>query len=400
MQSAPRAGHYRPVAAAVALVVLCRPCGGWQCGVALRDVRAQLVLPARGGLAHPRRSRVGRGVARWTGAAAEPGSSSSVIRQELLQTQVARRFPTEAEEAARAVDTWAARMEPQLCARVNKGPRLLKEVQEAIPIMHWVKGHLTRLPPDAGKVTLVDMCSGFGYASMLLADTLPPERLAKILLVDRSWPLASSPPRAHHISMHHLHADVGWRVPLTPVRCNVNKRSERSKLNAIFSSAPGPVILFGVHLCGALSMRAVELFNQHPQATFFALKPCCLPSNTLQSQHRRALPKGGEGGGSRPGGAAGLEGKGAGGKELAGARNENGAAGEDTHEGFGGTHVTDGTWGLGGYVFPLGDVVARGRFKAGRWVGESRAEMAPKFRRSSTLNPQKSTAQSGQHPHP
>ena len=32
-----------------------------------------------------------------------------------------------------------------------------------------------------------------------------------------------------------------------------------------------------VHLCGSLSIRAVELFNDHPNAALLLLKPCCLP---------------------------------------------------------------------------------------------------------------------------
>ena len=45
-------------------------------------------------------------------------------------------------------------------------------------------------------------------------------------------------------------------------------------------------------------------------------------------------------------------------------------------------HVSLGKqWSLGGYVFPVKPVAVRGRHAGGRWVGESRAEMAPKFAR-------------------
>ena len=45
-------------------------------------------------------------------------------------------------------------------------------------------------------------------------------------------------------------------------------------------------------------------------------------------------------------------------------------------------HVSLGKqWSLGGYVFPVKPVAVRGRHAGGRWVGESRAEMAPKFGR-------------------
>ena len=35
--------------------------------------------------------------------------------------------------------------------------------------------------------------------------------------------------------------------------------------------------MLGIHLCGQLSVQAVELFNNSPAVTFLALKPCCLP---------------------------------------------------------------------------------------------------------------------------
>mmetsp|Transcript_34589 Transcript_34589/g.110478 ORF Transcript_34589/g.110478 Transcript_34589/m.110478 type:complete len:243 (+) Transcript_34589:688-1416(+) len=36
-------------------------------------------------------------------------------------------------------------------------------------------------------------------------------------------------------------------------------------------------MLLGVHLCGTLSLRAVDLFNDSPSFFFLGLKPCCLP---------------------------------------------------------------------------------------------------------------------------
>jgi hypothetical protein len=39
----------------------------------------------------------------------------------------------------------------------------------------------------------------------------------------------------------------------------------------------GPIILVAIHLCGTLSLKAVELFNNNPRVQYFCLKPCCLP---------------------------------------------------------------------------------------------------------------------------
>ena len=156
--------------------------------------------------------------------------------------------------------------------RVCKGSRLIKEVQvrsagimpiilslhpavldsvrastsrsqEALPIVHAAKNHIESLPHASGAITLVDLCSGFGYLSMLLADILPRTRIQRILLVDRSWPLpagaalpqdqreplpdqpqgererntCTNSSRDRHISRQHLNPDLGWGVPLVTV---------------------------------------------------------------------------------------------------------------------------------------------------------------------------------------
>ena len=41
--------------------------------------------------------------------------------------------------------------------------------------------------------------------------------------------------------------------------------------------AKGPIIVLAVHLCGTLSLKAVDMFNNNRNVKLFALKPCCLP---------------------------------------------------------------------------------------------------------------------------
>jgi len=52
-------------------------------------------------------------------------------------------------------------------------------------------------------------------------------------------------------------------------------------LNAAISNTgsgnKGPIILVAIHLCGTLSLKAVDLFNNNPRVRYFCLKPCCLP---------------------------------------------------------------------------------------------------------------------------
>ena len=50
------------------------------------------------------------------------------------------------------------------------------------------------------KVTIIDLCSGKGFLSMLLSEYLKePELVDKCILVDKAWPLCNSQPKPHHI---------------------------------------------------------------------------------------------------------------------------------------------------------------------------------------------------------
>ena len=40
-----------------------------------------------------------------------------------------------------------------------------------------------------------------------------------------------------------------------------------------------------IHLCGTLSLKAVELFNRNIDIKFFCLKPCCLPGMVHAKRH-------------------------------------------------------------------------------------------------------------------
>jgi len=200
---------------------------------------------------------------------------------ELLRTPAAYEYPEQAAQAAHVINKWQESMEPVLFARVARA-RLTKELAEALPVVHAVQEHLAALPLEAGPVTIIDMCSGFGYLSMLLAELLPPAKLRHVLLVDRSWALSPDAAGPQHISSDHLQPSVGWQVPLLPRRCNINKKGDAAKLHDAITGAPGPVLIVGIHLCGRLSIRAIELFNAFPQISLLSLKPCCLPPKSFE----------------------------------------------------------------------------------------------------------------------
>ena len=146
---------------------------------------------------------------------------------------------------------------------------------------HKVMEHLERdLHPRAhpAPITIVDLCSGFGYLSMFLSELLPTSRVGKIVLLDKAWPMHSQDAAsAGQINPQHLFLD-GWPIRMTTSKNNMKTPAgRRSILKHVLEPSPGPVILLGVHLCGQLSVRAIEMYNTLPKATMLALKPCCLP---------------------------------------------------------------------------------------------------------------------------
>ena len=53
----------------------------------------------------------------------------------------------------------------------------------------------------------------------------------------------------------------------------------------IFEKAKGLIIMLAIHLCGTLSLKAVELFNDDANIKFFCLKPRCLPGMIHAKRH-------------------------------------------------------------------------------------------------------------------
>lgn len=115
-------------------------------------------------------------------------------------------------------------------------------------------------------------------------ETLDPNKVERIVLIDKRWPEAGKSPQAHHQTVEHI---IGreWPITLTIRKQNIKKgREHRMLSDLVFSAASGPVALLSVHLCGGLSCKAVDMFNDNPKVALFALKPCCLPGKRAVRQ--------------------------------------------------------------------------------------------------------------------
>lgn len=83
---------------------------------------------------------------------------------------------------------------PSLWARFikhkRKQTRSLKELNESAPVMREVLDLVGSTDlPEGQKYTIIDLCSGFGFMSMFLAEMLPPEKVDRFVLVDKMWPM-------------------------------------------------------------------------------------------------------------------------------------------------------------------------------------------------------------------
>ena len=183
--------------------------------------------------------------------------------------------------------------------RLSKHDRLLKEAQEALPALAFARRVLEEDSAQwaGGRATLVDLCSGVGYLGMLCSELLPPAALARVVLLDKAFQHKEQQAgvlKPHQINPTHL-TDRPWPVPLVAQRADITKASSRGFIDRILfeHNTDGPVLLLGIHLCGNLSVQAVDLFNRQPRAAALLLKPCCLPGPGFEVQHGEAWSLGG-----------------------------------------------------------------------------------------------------------
>ena len=229
------------------------------------------------------------------------GAFEAWIATELAQENpwMAQTYPQVFSAAPKCITQWRRRYRgnPSLWKRIFKRDRVVKELLEAAPILQAVVTMVVEADTDTtGKFTIVDLASGKGYLSMMLSELLPPSKVTKIALVDKAWPMCGSMPQAHHMNWDHIYGNQThsattetttggtyfstWPIPLHTSKQNLKQKGNLRQLKKrLFDPAPGPVIVLAIHLCGLLSLRAVDLFNDNPNTIqFLALKPCCLPT--------------------------------------------------------------------------------------------------------------------------
>jgi hypothetical protein len=249
------------------------------------------------------------------------------LHTELSKHPLSSEYPALFDMAPTIICKWRRRYRGNapLWKRLFQKERVLKEFIEAVPIIDAVQQLVTEADDDADtddtrrlkngeKYTIIDLACGRGYLSMILSELLPPDKVEKLVLVDKAWCMHNMKPESHHISSAHIYGTViseddaddvnrnaddvqdqlqpssipctyynTWPISLNTSKVDLKKSKEISNMerrlfnNSEQGGGGGPIILLAVHLCGTLSLRAVELFNNNPNTVLFCLKPCCLP---------------------------------------------------------------------------------------------------------------------------
>eukprot|EP00985_Skeletonema_marinoi_P029876 scaffold29458_cov153-Skeletonema_marinoi.AAC.1 len=214
------------------------------------------------------------------------------IDTELTKDPLHKDYPELFKRAPKIISLWRQRYEGNapLWKRLFNKERVLKEFIEAAPFIDAIERLvLSTELKDGEKFRIIDLACGRGYLSMFLSELLPPERVERCILVDKQWPMHNLPPKQHHINWSHIYGSFkdssipynyyeSWPVKLNTSKVNLKNSKEVTNMEERLFQNKGPIVLVAVHLCGTLSLRAVEIFNRNPETKFFCLKPCCLPT--------------------------------------------------------------------------------------------------------------------------
>jgi len=148
---------------------------------------------------------------------------------------------------------------------VTEAQGALGQIIRCIPMDERIHGNVDSISPstsspDHGEgLVFVDLCAGRGMLSIVLANRFPK---SKVLMVDADPKiklphLASLPTVTHHL-LDILSDDMSELIH------QAVKESKRA------------TIIVGIHLCGDLSRRTIDLFKTS-NAHALILSPCCLP---------------------------------------------------------------------------------------------------------------------------
>ena len=328
------------------------------------------------------------------------GDTVTWLEQEMSTMRIATDYPAILSKCVEVLRKWRASFPKSVWVRVIKSGRIAKELNECAPIIERVVRHVEETvgePKDPNeRVNVVDLCSGFGYLGMFLSELLDPRKVKMIVLLDKQWPMHGDEPKPHQINWDHVYGvfvkneetkttkttdasssatsvtDDGspttawvpsWPIPLRTRKMDIKQAGQLRQMEThVFQKFSGPFCILAVHLCGTLSVKAVEMFNAHDTASMLCLKPCCLPEwNHTYTHDNWVFPR------REREGEKGLKSESSDEKEKA-------LAAEVAET------PRDGTLNLPlAHRIPTAEVCAPGKWKNNKWIGPPRAHLRRKF---------------------
>ena len=166
---------------------------------------------------------------------------------------------------------------PEFTIMLNRtSKQLRKELIEAYAVVEVLEGVLSQTA-EPFPAAIVDLCSGKGFLSTILALEYP---TSQVLMVDNNQRV-----KTHHVetldNVRFLRADImrdAFEADLAAALGEATAaRASGSSGHALAGSiGASTCVAVGMHLCGLLSPRAVALFEACRLLEVLVLVPCCL----------------------------------------------------------------------------------------------------------------------------
>lgn len=145
-----------------------------------------------------------------------------------------------------------------LLHRVSDCPSIAKELSETMGIVE----SMLRTVDGAQPHHVIDLCCGRGITAAFIGAAFPGWQ---VTAVDRVAEVALPHYAAGGLSsVHYLRLDLFSKGCLQEIRA----RTDAVGL---------PVVVLGMHCCGQLSLKAIDVYEQDPHARAIVLCPCCQP---------------------------------------------------------------------------------------------------------------------------
>lgn len=175
-------------------------------------------------------------------------------RKQLQKESINKIYPHLIEPCLNAMRGWHSRVNTKTWRRLTR-KNLVKEFNEQAPVLDYILKLVNDIElKEDEKVTILDLCSGFGYLAMTLSELLPKEKVRRIWLIDKAWPLRNQVPKEKNISWDHIYVGEGvskWPIELETRRTNLTKSTDKRQLGGVCweGRGEGPVVMLGIHLC-------------------------------------------------------------------------------------------------------------------------------------------------------